>query len=175
MKELQLREAKTTLSAVVEAAEKGEPTTIHQTWQAGCRGHFSRGMDEAQNEGSILCRSFVGRPPARSGRPAEEAPGPDRTQARRQVAASSKCRVTCSTRNALSILAPPTVPRNAATSISAAFRAWVREHGEELFLSAITLAEIQDSISQLERNGATRRAGVGSVQFSNFISPGRCR
>ena len=28
MKELQLREAKSTLSAVVEAAEKGEPTTI---------------------------------------------------------------------------------------------------------------------------------------------------
>ena len=28
MKELQLREAKTTLSAVVEAAEQGEPTTI---------------------------------------------------------------------------------------------------------------------------------------------------
>ena len=28
MKELQLREAKTTLSAVVDAAEKGEPTTI---------------------------------------------------------------------------------------------------------------------------------------------------
>jgi antitoxin Phd len=28
MKELELREAKTTLSAVVEAAENGEPTTI---------------------------------------------------------------------------------------------------------------------------------------------------
>ena len=28
MKELQLREAKTSLSAVVEAAEKGQPTTI---------------------------------------------------------------------------------------------------------------------------------------------------
>jgi prevent-host-death family protein len=28
MKELQLREAKSTFSAVVEAAEKGEPTTI---------------------------------------------------------------------------------------------------------------------------------------------------
>ena len=28
MKEVQLREAKATLSAVVEAAEKGEPTTI---------------------------------------------------------------------------------------------------------------------------------------------------
>jgi len=28
MKELQLREAKTTLSAVIEAAERGEPTTI---------------------------------------------------------------------------------------------------------------------------------------------------
>jgi antitoxin Phd len=30
MKKLELREAKTTLSAVVEAAEKGEPTTIAQ-------------------------------------------------------------------------------------------------------------------------------------------------
>ena len=60
--------------------------------------------------------------------------------------------------NALSILAPPTVARNAATSDSAAFRAWVREHGEELFLSAITLAEIQAGISRLERKGATRRA-----------------
>jgi antitoxin Phd len=28
MKELQLREAKSTLSAIIEAAEKGEPTTI---------------------------------------------------------------------------------------------------------------------------------------------------
>jgi antitoxin Phd len=28
MKEIQLREAKATLSAVVEAAERGEPTTI---------------------------------------------------------------------------------------------------------------------------------------------------
>jgi prevent-host-death family protein len=28
MKEMQLREAKTTLSAVVDAAERGEPTTI---------------------------------------------------------------------------------------------------------------------------------------------------
>ncbi len=28
MKELQLREAKSTLSAVIEAAERGEPTTI---------------------------------------------------------------------------------------------------------------------------------------------------
>jgi hypothetical protein len=69
--------------------------------------------------------------------------------------------------NALSILARPTVPRNATTSDSAAaFRAWVREHGEELFLSAITLAEIQAGVSQLERKGATRRA----ADLSHWLS-----
>jgi toxin FitB len=60
--------------------------------------------------------------------------------------------------NALSILAPPRVPRDAATSGGSALRAWVREHDEELFLSTITLAEIQAGVSRLERRGATRRA-----------------
>jgi predicted nucleic acid-binding protein len=60
--------------------------------------------------------------------------------------------------NALSILAPPRVPRDATGSDGAAFRAWVREHDEELFLSAITLAEIQAGVSRLERRGAARRA-----------------
>ena len=68
--------------------------------------------------------------------------------------------------NALSILAPPTALRNAATSDSAAFRAWVREHGEELFLSAITLAEIQAGVSQLERKGAARRV----ADLSHWLS-----
>jgi predicted nucleic acid-binding protein len=68
--------------------------------------------------------------------------------------------------NALSILAPPTAPRNAAVSDSAAFRAWVREHGEELFLSTITLAEIQAGVSQLERKGAARRA----ADLSHWLS-----
>jgi toxin FitB len=70
--------------------------------------------------------------------------------------------------NALSLLAPPASPRSAATSGSAAFRAWVREHGEELFLSAITLAEIQAGISQLERKGATRRA-AGLAHWLNAL------
>jgi predicted nucleic acid-binding protein len=60
--------------------------------------------------------------------------------------------------NALSILAPLAVSRDAATSDRAAFRAWVRAHGEELFLSVITLAEIQAGVSRLARKGATRRA-----------------
>jgi toxin FitB len=59
--------------------------------------------------------------------------------------------------NALSTLAPRTVPP-AATSDGAAFRAWVREHDQELFLSVITLAEIQAGVSRLERKGAARRA-----------------
>lgn len=61
--------------------------------------------------------------------------------------------------NALSILAPPAAPRNVTTFDGAAFRAWVRDHDEELFVSAITLAEIQAGVSRLERKGAARRAG----------------
>ena len=68
--------------------------------------------------------------------------------------------------NALSILAPPTVPPKATTSDGAAFRAWVRDHDDELFLSAITLAEIQAGVSRLERKGAARRA----ADLSHWLS-----
>ena len=60
--------------------------------------------------------------------------------------------------NALSILAPGTASLTAASSARAAFRAWVREHDEGLFLSVITLAEIQAGVSRLERKGAAKRA-----------------
>jgi toxin FitB len=70
--------------------------------------------------------------------------------------------------NALSILAPPGVPRDAARSGGPAFRAWVREHDEELFLSTITLAEIQAGVSRLERKGAARRA-AGLAQWLSAI------
>jgi predicted nucleic acid-binding protein len=59
--------------------------------------------------------------------------------------------------NALSILAPSAAGQDAA-SRRAALRAWLREHDEELFLSVITLAEIQAGVSRLERRGASRRA-----------------
>jgi predicted nucleic acid-binding protein len=61
--------------------------------------------------------------------------------------------------NAISILAPPAA-QNALPSHVVRFRAWVREHDERLFLSAITLAEIQAGISQLDRKGSTRRAAA---------------
>jgi toxin FitB len=60
--------------------------------------------------------------------------------------------------NALSLLAPTAVPRSATASKGTAFRAWLRAHDEELFLSVITLAEIQAGVSRLERKGAARRA-----------------
>jgi predicted nucleic acid-binding protein len=69
--------------------------------------------------------------------------------------------------NALSILAPQTEPRRTAASDgAAAFRAWVRGHDEALFLSVITLAEIQAGISQLERKRATKRA----ADLSHWLS-----
>jgi toxin FitB len=64
--------------------------------------------------------------------------------------------------NAISILAPPQGPiRSTPTPSQAArFRTWVREHDHRLFLSTITLAEIQAGISQLERKGSARRAAA---------------
>ena len=60
--------------------------------------------------------------------------------------------------NALSILAPQAAQRTSADSEGSAFRAWVREHDEQLFLSVITLAEIRAGVSRLERKGAAKRA-----------------
>jgi predicted nucleic acid-binding protein len=60
--------------------------------------------------------------------------------------------------NALSLLAPRTRP-NDGPSGEATFRAWVRAHDEDLYLSVITLAEIQAGVSRLERKGAAKRAG----------------
>jgi toxin FitB len=60
--------------------------------------------------------------------------------------------------NAISLLAPPVATQATTRSATARFRTWVREHDERLFLSTITLAEIQAGISQLERKGLTRRA-----------------
>jgi predicted nucleic acid-binding protein len=59
--------------------------------------------------------------------------------------------------NAISILAPPPAAQNALPSHVVRFRTWVRAHDEGFFLSAITLAEIQAGISQLDRKGSTRR------------------
>ncbi|QJP13113.1 type II toxin-antitoxin system VapC family toxin [Starkeya sp. ORNL1] len=55
--------------------------------------------------------------------------------------------------NAISLLAP-----GQEASDAAGFRAWVGERGGELFLSAITIAELQAGVSRLERKGATRKA-----------------
>jgi hypothetical protein len=80
--------------------------------------------------------------------------------------------------NALSILAPPSTPGSAATSDGAVFRAWVREHDEELFLSVITLAEIQAGVPGLNVTAlqdAPRTWPIGSMRSSSFISPALCR
>ena len=62
--------------------------------------------------------------------------------------------------NAISVLAPPSSAQNVLPTYVARFRTWVREHDDQLFLSTITLAEIQAGISQLERKGSARRAAA---------------
>lgn len=55
--------------------------------------------------------------------------------------------------NAISLLAP-----GQETSGAAGFRAWVSQRGAELYLSAITVAELQAGVSRLERKGAALKA-----------------
>jgi predicted nucleic acid-binding protein len=69
--------------------------------------------------------------------------------------------------NVLSILAPPAVPRaGAASDRATSVRAWIRGHSDALFLSVVTLAEIQAGISRLERKGAAKRA----ADLSHWLS-----
>jgi predicted nucleic acid-binding protein len=58
--------------------------------------------------------------------------------------------------NAVSTLAPRS-SQSPAASQRTAFKAWVREHEDELFLSAVTVAEIQAGISRLDRKGSSTR------------------
>ena len=51
MKELQLREAKTTLSAVVDAAERGEPTTITKRGRRAAVVISYKQWDKLRNKG----------------------------------------------------------------------------------------------------------------------------
>jgi predicted nucleic acid-binding protein len=60
--------------------------------------------------------------------------------------------------NVISLLAPKSSEAKPGALRVAEFRAWVREHDERLFLSTVTLAEIQAGISRLERKRASRRA-----------------
>lgn len=71
--------------------------------------------------------------------------------------------------NAISLLAPSPTGQNSVRSDIARFRTWVREHDDELFLSAITLAEIQAGISQLERRGSARRAAALAYWLSAIL------
>jgi predicted nucleic acid-binding protein len=60
--------------------------------------------------------------------------------------------------NVISLLAPPSNRATPGAPHTSVLRAWLREHDERLFLSTVTLAEIQAGISRLERKGASRRA-----------------
>jgi predicted nucleic acid-binding protein len=70
--------------------------------------------------------------------------------------------------NAISLLAPGIETKTLAPD-RAAFQRWIREHGQSLFLSVITLAEIQAGIAQLERKGARRRAADLAHWFDAIV------
>jgi predicted nucleic acid-binding protein len=59
--------------------------------------------------------------------------------------------------NVISLVAPGTETKK-LTPGRAGFQRWIRAHGENLFLSVITLAEVQAGISRLERKKASRCA-----------------
>ncbi len=53
----------------------------------------------------------------------------------------------------LSMLAP------GRTGLDPSLADWLRRHGDSLYLSAVTIAEIEQGIRKLRRGGATERAG----------------
>jgi predicted nucleic acid-binding protein len=70
--------------------------------------------------------------------------------------------------NAISLLAQGVETKTLAPD-RAGFQRWIREHGQSLFLSVITLAEIQAGIAQLERKGARRRAADLAHWFEAIV------
>lgn len=52
----------------------------------------------------------------------------------------------------LSLLAPGRAP------VDGAFAAWLREHDSRLYISAVTIAEVEQGICKLRRAGGTARA-----------------
>ena len=66
--------------------------------------------------------------------------------------------------SALSLLAPgkPVPP--------AAFAAWLRQHNDQLYVSAITVAEIEQGICKLKRAGSTARANDLSHWLESILS-----
>src|SRR5258708_31783107 len=119
MKEIQLREARATLSAVIEAAENGEPTTITKHGRPAAvivsHGEWTRLKTRVASFADLLL----------------DVPrlDPDDLPKRR----------------------PP---------VSCA------RDDDALFLSVITLAEMQAGISRLERKGASKRAADLSLWLS---------
>ena len=63
----------------------------------------------------------------------------------------------------ISIIAPgkPLLP--------APFASWLREHGEQLFMPAIAVAEIEEGVCKLRRAGGTRRANLLSAWLDALI------
>lgn len=66
----------------------------------------------------------------------------------------------------LSLMAPGRV------GVSPALKDWFRRQGEQMFISTITVAEVQQGISKLHRTGAEQRAQLLAEWLRELIATG---
>ena len=144
MRKLQLREAKTTLSAVVDAAEHGEPTTITKHGRPAAVVVSYEDWTKLKSKIPSFADLLLAVPTLEPADLPEKATGADRSSGRLMSGYLLDT-------NAISLLAPQSA-KDGVFPPHAAFRAWVRAHDEELFLSSVTLAEIQAGVYRLNES-----------------------
>ena len=148
MREIQLRDAKATLSAVVDEAVDGQPSVITRRGKREAViisfAEWEK-LSHIPSFGRLLMSA-----PLEPGDIAERSAGPVRET---DLLAQWEAVYLVDT-NVLSAAAPsqPRVPPQLIQ--------WMETNSERLFLSVITIAEVEDGIAKAQRLGAVRKAAV---------------
>jgi prevent-host-death family protein len=150
MKEIQLKDAKATLSAVVDRAVAGEPTVITRH---GRKEAVLVSFDEWERVSKVpsfadLLLAFPASLPIFRAAP----------QTGARVERHRSLTVYLLDTNIVSADAP--AKRQVGQD---AFAAWVRDHGDRLYISTVTIAEIEAGIARAIRIGATTKANASQV------------
>ena len=153
MRKIQLKDAKTNLSAVVDQATRGKLVSHHPARQA--RGGYS-----------WLCR-LAAVIPRTVLRPTSDVGtawigGSSGAQPRADARYQSVKRFLVDT-NVISATAPTTAIRRSELI------EWMDTHSPDLFLSAVTIAELADGIAKTKRDGTNRRASALSAWLRTVL------
>ena len=161
MREIQLKDVKAKLSAVVDDAVRGDEFVITRHGHKQAVVVFLRGMEATVERPEL--RSLAGGGAARRR-------GPSETR-RRASAGRRPLRFLVDT-NIISALAPTKAERPAALV------EWLDRRSDDLFVSVVTAAEIRAEIAKAAGEGAKRKGGAltpGGMRSSTSTATASCR